>query len=158
MSEGLRRILSKHGIQVHFKPRNTLREQLVAPKDKVKKEERCHTVYEHTCKSCNASYIGETKRPLSIRSSEHKREPSPVAIHARDTGHNIPTDEPQILDQDESWFGRGVREACHIRIRGSSLNRDGRRFHLPAVYNSILSRQTTPYGRDSESHNSAPSC
>ncbi len=157
VSEGLRRIISKRGIQVHFKPRNTLREQLVSPKDKIKKEERCHTVYEHTCKTCNASYIGETKRPLGVRSSEHKREPSPVAMHARDTGHNFPVDQAQILDQDESWFGRGVREACHIRIRGSSLNRDGGRYHLPAMYNSILSRQS-PSARDSESHNSAPSC
>ena len=84
-------------------------------------------------------------------------EPSPVAMHVRDTGHNFPVDQAQILDQDESWFGRGVREACHIRIRGSSLNRDGGRYHLPAMYNSILSRQS-PSARDSESHNSAPSC
>ena len=140
VSEGLRRVLVKRGIQVHFKPRNTLRELLVSPKDKIKKEERCHTVYEHSCRTCNASYIGETKRPLGVRSTEHKREPSPVAIHKRDTGHDIPTDQPRILDQDESWFGRGVRESCHIRIRRSSLNRDGGRYHLPAVYNSILSR------------------
>ena len=140
VSEGLRRVITKGGVGVHFKPRNTLREHLVSPKDKFKKEERCHTVYEHSCKTCAASYIGETKSPLGVRSSEHKREPSPIAIHARITGHNIPTDEPRVLDQDETWFGRGVREACYIKIRRSSLNRDGERYHLPSVYNSILSR------------------
>ena len=158
VSEGLRRVISKSGVQVHFKPRNTLREHLVSPKDKLKKEERCHTVYEHMCKTCRASYIGETKRPLGVRSKEHKRESSPVTLHARDTGHNIPIDQAKIIDQDESWFGRGVREACHIRIRRSSLSRDGGRYHLPAVYNSLLSRLAPSGDSGSEPHNSAPTC
>ena len=145
-------MITKGGVGVHFKPHDTLREHLVSPKDKIKKEERCHTVYEHSCRTCAASYIGETKRPLGVRSGEHKREPSPVAIHAKTTGHNIPVDEPRILDQDESWFGRGVREACHIRIRRSSLNRDGGRYHLPAVYNSILSRLAPSGDSGSETH------
>ena len=97
-------------------------------------------------------YIGETKRPLGVRSSEHKREPSPVAIHARTTGHNIPIDEPCVLDQDESWFGRGVREACYIKIRRSSLNRDGGMYHLPSVYNSILNRLSPSGDGGSDSH------
>ncbi|XP_072022385.1 uncharacterized protein [Amphiura filiformis] len=142
VSEGLRRVLTKQGIQVHFKPRNTLRELLVSPKDKIRKEERCHTVYNIACQSCNATYIGETKRPLGVRSREHKREPSPVALHVRITGHSIPTEQVKIIDQDESWFGRGVREACHIRINKSDLNRDAGRYYLPAVYNSLLSRLT----------------
>ena len=109
-------------------------------------------LYEHACKTCAASYIGETKRPLGVRSSEHKPEPSPVAIHARTTRHNIPTDEPRVLDQDKSWFGRGVREACYIKIWRSSLNRDGGRYHLPSVYNSILSRLSPSGDGSSDSH------
>ncbi|XP_072024911.1 uncharacterized protein [Amphiura filiformis] len=72
--EGLRRMLCKRGIQMHFKPGNTLRQFLVSPKDKI--HERCHTVYNIQCQNCNAAHIGETKRPLGIRASEHMREAS----------------------------------------------------------------------------------
>ena len=45
VSEGLRRILSKRGIRVHFKPRNTIRQHLVSAKDKIDKKERSATPY-----------------------------------------------------------------------------------------------------------------
>ena len=127
VSEGLRRVITKGGVGVHFKPRNTLREHLVSPNDKFKKEERCHSP---RCMNTHVRLvlphiIGENKRPLRDRSSEHKREPpSLVAIHARTTGHNIPTDEARVLDQDESWFGRGVGEARYFKIQRSFLNRN----------------------------------
>ncbi|XP_072039623.1 uncharacterized protein [Amphiura filiformis] len=149
-SEGLRRILCKRGIQVHFKPRNTLRQFLVSPKDKINKTEKCHTVYNIQCQNCNAAYIGETKRPLGIRVSEHRREPSPVAEHAKKTGHSIPTTDAKILDTDPSWVGRGVREAAHIRQSRSSLNRDGGRYYLPAVYTSLLRRPAPSDGAESQ--------
>ena len=63
VSEELGRVITKGGVGVHFRSRNTLREHLVSPKDKFKKEECCHTVYEHSCKTCAALYIGETKHP-----------------------------------------------------------------------------------------------
>ena len=141
VSEGLRLVITGGGVGVHFKPRNSLREHLVSPKDKFKEEERCHTVYEHSCKTCSVSYIGETKRPLGVRNSEHKRKLSPVAIHARTTGHNIPTSEARVLDQGNLG-----------KIRRSSLNRDGGRYHLPAVYNSILSRLSASGDGCSDSH------
>ncbi len=73
VSEGLRRVLGSRGITVHFKPKNTLRSCLGSPKDQINKTEKCHTVYNLQCKNCNASYIGESKRPLGIRASEHER-------------------------------------------------------------------------------------
>ena len=67
VSEGLRRILVKRGIQVHFKPRNKLRELLVALKDKVAKDDQCGVVYKVSCNDCEASYVGETGRSLGTR-------------------------------------------------------------------------------------------
>ena len=48
---GLRRVITKGGVGVHFKPLNTLREHLVSPKDKFKKQERRYTVNRPGCNS-----------------------------------------------------------------------------------------------------------
>ena len=104
--ECLRRILTKRGVQVHFRPRNTLRELLVAPKNKIKKEDQCGIVYKLSCVDCPATYEDKTKRSLGTRVSEHRREGSPIAEH-RDRGHNIPSDHVQIIDKDPAWFTRG---------------------------------------------------
>ncbi|XP_072014925.1 uncharacterized protein [Amphiura filiformis] len=142
--------MCKRGIQVHFKPRNTPRQFLVSPKDKIDKKEKCHTVYNIQCQNCNAAYIGETKHPLGIRASEHRREPSQAAEQANYTGHSIPTASANILDTDSSWVDRGVREAAHIRQNRSTLNRDGGRYHLPAVYTSLLRRPAPSDGAESQ--------
>ena len=47
---------------------------LVRPKDKVEPQKMCKGVYSITCKNCNATYIGETKRTLGTRIKEHKED------------------------------------------------------------------------------------
>ena len=46
-SEALRRVFNKHGVTVHFKPKNTLRELLVSPKDKTDPKNKCGIVYQN---------------------------------------------------------------------------------------------------------------
>ncbi|XP_066275413.1 uncharacterized protein [Branchiostoma lanceolatum] len=52
VSEPLRRIFASHGISTSFKPTNTLRQLLVAPKDKTPREEKCGVVYHIPCNLC----------------------------------------------------------------------------------------------------------
>ncbi|KAI8516990.1 hypothetical protein Bbelb_055710 [Branchiostoma belcheri] len=60
LSEGLRRIFAAHGIKTCFRPTRTLRNILVAPKDKTSKESKCGVVYHIQCQ-------GQTsKGPLSL--------------------------------------------------------------------------------------------
>ena len=54
------------------KPIPTLRGLLSNVKDKDKLEDRQGTVYKIKCCNCQASYIGETGRNLSMRLTEHK--------------------------------------------------------------------------------------
>ena len=86
----------KKGVQVHFRPQNTLRELLVAPKDKMKKvwtsvewsiNFPVQTVYPHT--------LRKQKRSLGTRLSEHRKAPP-----LQNTGHNIPSDQVQIIGKD----------------------------------------------------------
>ena len=109
-SEGLRRILTKHGVAIHFKPQNTLHSLLVAPKDKTSAHKCSSTVFQISCKDCYSTNVGESGRPLGVRIKEHQRFSSvnsPVNEHVK-AGHKIDWDNVKILDKESAWFRRGV--------------------------------------------------
>ena len=54
-----------------FKPHRTLRQQLVAPKDKSDPKDLSGVVYRIPCKDCNKVYIGESARVFADRFKEH---------------------------------------------------------------------------------------
>ncbi|CAH1257980.1 Hypp1940 [Branchiostoma lanceolatum] len=136
ISETLMRLYRSKGMQCQFKPINTIRRNLVAPKDKIKKPERSGTVYHIPCADCPATYVGESERPLSARLQEHKRASyvsSPVVQDVAKQKHKIDWDNVKVLDQDSDWFSRGVREAIQICRQRSTLNRDRGRHYLKPV-------------------------
>ena len=49
----------------------------------------CEGVYSITCKNCNATYIGETKRTLGIRVKEHKEDTEKASVSRPYTRSNI---------------------------------------------------------------------
>ena len=57
-----------------MKPHNTIKRSLVRSKDKLEPRKMCEGVYSITCKNCNATYIGETKRTLGTSIKEHKED------------------------------------------------------------------------------------
>ncbi len=61
LSETLTRVFKEYGIQVCIKPTQTLRASLVAPKDKLKKEDICGPIYYIPCsdQNCKEFYIGK---------------------------------------------------------------------------------------------------
>lgn len=70
-SETITRILRPYNIRVAHKPIFTLR--LTDVKGKDKPEDRSGAVYKIHCSDCQAIYIGETRRNLTTRLTEHKR-------------------------------------------------------------------------------------
>ncbi len=121
-------------------------ELLIAPKDKLSKDEQCGLVYKVDFSDCPASYVGETGRALQVRMAEQSKESSVVESHANDTGHMIRPDRAKILDKEENWFKRRICEVVYIKIHQSRLNRDGGRYYLPAIYSSLLGRLSPPGG------------
>ena len=71
VSEKIKASLHTHNIGSYFRPVNKLREILVHPKDKTKKEDTCGIVYQIGCLNCDYVYIGETGRPFKKRLDEH---------------------------------------------------------------------------------------
>ena len=142
LSEKCQRIFRTHGVTTYHKPWNTLRQELVRPKDRIDKFKKCHTVYQISCEQCNSSYVGETARVLKTRFKEHTRKTAPltaVGEHIRDTGHNITPENIVILDNEESWTRRRIKEALYIKEHRPDLNRD-QGVELPPIYDHLVSR------------------
>ena len=71
LSERLTKVFKKHGVQTYHKPFNTLRAQLVHPKDPTPAEKKSGVIYKINCNECDGDYIGETARNLGARVKEH---------------------------------------------------------------------------------------
>ncbi|KAI8496080.1 hypothetical protein Bbelb_259220 [Branchiostoma belcheri] len=132
-----------------FRPHRTLRQLLVAPKDKTPKEEKCGVIYHISCQGntnggpCRETYIGETERSLKTRFLEHRR-PGSVAsevsqhIHIESPGHTVDLEGVRILDTEQDYFKRDIKEAIYIRALQPSLNRDGGRYRLQTTFDPLL--------------------
>ena len=138
VTEALQRLFRIHNITPHIKHQNSLRSLLVAPKDPKDKLDRSGAVYGLKCGDCSASYVGENARPLRARIREHKRPSSPVGEHAINKGHTIDWDNVSVLDRENDWFRRGVREAIHIKRTNYTLNKDQGRHNLPSCYDKVI--------------------
>ena len=135
MSERSKKNFKSYGIFTSFKPINTLRGKLVHVKDKQAKDKQSNVVYGLTCaeKDCKESYVGETKQCLRARVNQHRRpscssseaQNSEVYTHIKNSGHIFNPEEVVVLDKEERWFERGVREAIWERVEQPSLNKKG---------------------------------
>ena len=127
---------------MHVKPTNTLRSQLVHPKDKLEPGDKAGTVYHVQCGDCINHYVGETERQLKVRVGEHlKNKSSHVCQHLKRMDHTFsPTEDVSVLHTETDWFKRGVAESIHILRKRPTINRDKGRHTLP------------PYTRRSSSH------
>ncbi|KAI8494283.1 hypothetical protein Bbelb_280430 [Branchiostoma belcheri] len=115
---------------------------------------RCHRVNERAVVEpgmkgntnrgpCRETYIGETERSLKTRFLEHRR-PSSVAsevsqhIHIESPGHTVDLEGVRIMDTEQDYFKRGIKEAIYIRALQPSLNRDGGRYRLQTTFDPLL--------------------
>ena len=154
LSEKIKRVYSQYGASTAFKPHQTLRQLLVAPKDKASDEEKSGVVYRYPCKGCDKVYIGETKRSLGDRIKEHcaktTSNQSALAEHSKNTGHELDTGNVTVLCREDKLIPRKVREAIFIKKElKPTLNRDGGR-ELSKIYDSLLatpSVRTPPTSR-----------
>ena len=142
LSENMQRLFRTHNVPTYHKPFNTLRNVLVKPKDNIPKDQQCGLVYQISCQNCDNTYIGETGRNMGTRFKEHtsrKGTNSAMKEHLETAGHRCTLDEVKILDKEDNWYKRKVKEAISIQRHRPSLNRD-KGLELPPVYSPLLSR------------------
>ena len=113
-------------------------------KDRVPLSLASSVFYQYTCRQCSATYIGETKKQLRVRISQHKgisfRTDRPLASfdsskiyeHSFDSNHPISDDSFKILI-NSTVFDLKVLESLCIHKHQPNLNYYNSSFDLHIV-------------------------
>ena len=144
MSDKIQRVLNEAGVKVGMKPYLTIKKLLPSLKDPLDNCEKSCLVYLVPCHDCDFVYIGQTKRDLKSRLSEHKRaikyqrpEKSALCEHSISMDHVISWSEAKILKTENDYWKRLFLESWHINSKPHVMNRnDGNAF--PSVYLELL--------------------
>ena len=91
LSESVKKKCSNYGVQVYFRGGTTIKNLLMAPKDKDPMMKKSGVIYSYKCGKvdCVEEYIGESSRTFGEKFKEHQKAPSPIFDHHTITGHDI---------------------------------------------------------------------
>ena len=144
LSESFKNICYRYGIQVHFKSGKTLKDELVAHKDKDHITKKSGVIYILKCDrlECDEEYIGETSRIFEERCKEHLKAPSPVHDHSNTTGHTISLENFSIAGREEQNLSRLIKESMFINVNSPSLNKNICKYHMPHIWDEVLINNT----------------
>ena len=95
LSEKIEKVCTPLGVKPVFRPKRTLK--------RTPEQKQTGVVYEITCKECQEVYVGESKRTLKVRLSEHRE-----AVKQRDSKNGIAV-HVQKTDLRINWEGATVR-------------------------------------------------
>lgn len=95
-------------------------------KDKTDKWDQTNVVYKFDCSNCSAIYIGQTKRSLKTRITEHMKNTnseSVVCQHRQIPNHEFDWNNVKILDHEHDYKKRAISEMIHIKTNNFTINK-----------------------------------
>ena len=128
-------------ITVIFKSPSRLK-SVFSFKDKLPPHIVSGVIYHYTCSSCNATYIGKTKRHTHHRLSEHAgvspltgkllkgQQSTTVRDHMLECHTRVSTDDFKIIGRDNNDWHLKIKESLFIKRDKPSLNIQGTSFPL----------------------------
>ena len=139
-SESIKSSCRKYGAQVHFKGGLTIKNLLMAPKDKDPILKKSRVIYRYKCDrvECDEECIGESARTFAERFKEHQKAPSLIYDHYSTSDHSVTIDNFSIVGREDQNLMRTIKEALYIRVNNPSLNRNIVKYHLPHIWNEVL--------------------
>ena len=123
ISETLHRTCRPLKVRIVHKAPTTLRSLLTRVKPPTPKDQVTGVIYQIPCE-CGDNYIGETSKTLNERLKEHQRavrrmdNNNSVAVHVRDTGHNISWENAKIMLKEDNK----MRRKRQSRLRPSPVS------------------------------------
>ena len=140
LSESMKNVGKKHGIQTYFKGGNTIKSLLMTPKDKDHITKKSAIIYRFKFKrvDCEDEYIGESSRTFGERYKEHLKAPSLIYDHHNITGHETSIENFSLVGREDQNLIRAIKEAIYIRVNSPSLNKNIGKYHLPHIWDEAL--------------------
>ena len=102
-------------------------------KDRLRPSLVSSVIYKYTCGQCSATYVGETRKQLRVRMSQHRGvsfrsgtplnslDASKIRDHSLNTGHRVHECDFRILDSCSN-FDLRILESIYIHKLKPSLN------------------------------------
>ena len=118
-------------------------------KSKIPEERKREVVYKVPCKDCNSVYVGETKRNLKTRLSEHRYavsrcdDKNGVSVHVNILNHSIAWEGASVEKVVNGYWKRRTSKAILIGKAEQTMNLDCG-LHLSQIWNPILNCPTSP--------------
>ena len=140
LSEGIKNVCRKHGVQVYCKGGNTIKRLLITTKGKDPITKKNGIIYRYKCNrvDCDDKYIGKSSRTFQERLREHLKALSPIHNHFTITGHSTTIDSFTIVGREDQNLIRAIKEAIYIRVNNPSLNKNIGKYHLPHIWDEVL--------------------
>jgi len=106
-----------------------------------------NVVYKINCNDCDATCIGQTKRKLSTRVGEHKKDinkktsnHSVITEHRLEYNHEFDWENPVILDNEKQYYKRLISEMINIKTQKNTINLQSDTELLQQPYLEILNK------------------
>ena len=140
VSESLKKICGKHGVQVYFKGGNTIKTLLMALRIKIQSLEKVGSSIDSSVARLTVmrNTLVHPPRSFGERFKEHQKAPSPIYDHSNISGHQVTIENFNIVGREDQNLSRAIKEALYIRVNNPSLNRNIGKFHLPHIWDEVL--------------------
>jgi len=132
-----------------FKCFNKLGKFIKVHKDPLLTAFRPNVVYKINCQDCEASYVGQTKRMLNTRISEHRNhikrnspQTSVITDHRLEFNHEFDWDNVEVLDEEINYNKRLISEMIHIKKQKLGLNLKKDTDLLHPIYHELFDRSS----------------
>jgi len=147
ISEKFNNFIKGSNIKLSFFSLNKLERIIRVQKDRIADLSKKNVVYRISCNDCDATYVGQTKRKLSTRITEHRNQInhkttklSVISEHRLNHNHEIDWMNVKILDNERFYWKRIISEMVNIQLQNNALNQQTDTEYLHNTYTSILNR------------------
>jgi len=147
ISERFKNIVKNQNVKLSFDSLNKLNGIIKAQKNRLPDYSKKNVVYKISCNDCDAIYVGQTKRKLNTRITEHRNQinskssnKTVITEHGLRYNHKFVWTNVKILDKETFYWKRIISEMLNIRSQNNALNCQTDIEYLDNTYTSILNK------------------
>ena len=135
-AKSIKNICKQYGIQTYFKSGKTLKNILVAAKDKNMVKQKSGVIYWFRCcrLDCEKEYIWKLTRIFSEKFKEHLKATSPIYKYQSSMGLSTSVEDFSTVSMERYNFTRIIKESFYAGVNNSILNRNIGKYNITHIW------------------------